>query len=443
MRFVVEGRLLTDVGGTIGASVLSTPGMIGMIERNAADPRLREPRRGQGDGRLRGLHQARRRRRRGPDLHGPREAARGRRRAQAALRRRGQGGRPHDRRRHPRAPRDRGRLGHGRPGQHRLARLKAMAQALPESVRIREVGPRDGFQNEPEVVPTEEKVRLIGLLGETGLRPDRAHLVRAARCGPAAGRRRRGADALRARRGGGVLGPDPEPEGARERARVPGSLPGGELLPLRLGDPQPQERQPLDRRLAGRSGGNDRRGRRRRAALRGRDLDQLRLPLRGRGRRRSASSRSPRSWPASAARRSPSATRPGWRTRGRSASSSPPPGERLAGGGADGALPQHPRPGPRERARRARAGDRLLRELLRRAGWLPGASGLDRATSRPRTSSRCWRRWASGTGVDLPRLIAASTEAQKVLGRPLGAHLLTAGPVDWQRSEFRTGRVRS
>ncbi|MGE5858746.1 MAG: thioesterase family protein, partial [Solirubrobacterales bacterium] len=35
-EFVVEGGLLTDVGGTIGASVLSTPGMIGMIERNAA-----------------------------------------------------------------------------------------------------------------------------------------------------------------------------------------------------------------------------------------------------------------------------------------------------------------------------------------------------------------------------------------------------------------------
>ena len=44
-----------------------------------------------------------------------------------------------------------------------------MAEALPESVRIREVGPRDGFQNEPEVVPTEEKLRLIGFLGETGL----------------------------------------------------------------------------------------------------------------------------------------------------------------------------------------------------------------------------------------------------------------------------------
>jgi predicted thioesterase len=35
-EFTVEGRLLTDVGGTIGVSVLSTPGMIAMMERNAA-----------------------------------------------------------------------------------------------------------------------------------------------------------------------------------------------------------------------------------------------------------------------------------------------------------------------------------------------------------------------------------------------------------------------
>lgn len=35
-EFLVEDRLLTDVGGTIGASVLSTPGMIAMMERNAA-----------------------------------------------------------------------------------------------------------------------------------------------------------------------------------------------------------------------------------------------------------------------------------------------------------------------------------------------------------------------------------------------------------------------
>jgi fluoroacetyl-CoA thioesterase len=34
--FTVEDRLLTDVGGTIGSSVLSTPGMIAMMERNSA-----------------------------------------------------------------------------------------------------------------------------------------------------------------------------------------------------------------------------------------------------------------------------------------------------------------------------------------------------------------------------------------------------------------------
>src|SRR5919205_2714101 len=37
-------------------------------------------------------------------------------------------------------------------------------------VTIREVGPRDGFQNEPEVIPTEDKVRLIDMLARTGLR---------------------------------------------------------------------------------------------------------------------------------------------------------------------------------------------------------------------------------------------------------------------------------
>jgi hydroxymethylglutaryl-CoA lyase len=45
-----------------------------------------------------------------------------------------------------------------------------MAAELPKKVRIREVGPRDGFQNEPEVIPTDEKLRLIGLLADSGLK---------------------------------------------------------------------------------------------------------------------------------------------------------------------------------------------------------------------------------------------------------------------------------
>ncbi len=37
-------------------------------------------------------------------------------------------------------------------------------------VSIREVGPRDGFQNEPEVIGTDDKVRLVEMLARTGLR---------------------------------------------------------------------------------------------------------------------------------------------------------------------------------------------------------------------------------------------------------------------------------
>jgi hydroxymethylglutaryl-CoA lyase len=40
---------------------------------------------------------------------------------------------------------------------------------LPKAVRIREVGPRDGFQNEPETIPTARKIELIDALARTGL----------------------------------------------------------------------------------------------------------------------------------------------------------------------------------------------------------------------------------------------------------------------------------
>ena len=37
------------------------------------------------------------------------------------------------------------------------------------------------------------------------------------------------------------------------------------------------------------------------------------------------------------------------------------------------------------------------------------------------------------TGIDLALLLDCAREAQRVLGRPLGSHLLSAGPVDWHR----------
>ena len=47
--------------------------------------------------------------------------------------------------------------------------MSAGAGAFPERVRIREVGPRDGFQNEPEIIATDDKVRLVDLLARTGV----------------------------------------------------------------------------------------------------------------------------------------------------------------------------------------------------------------------------------------------------------------------------------
>ena len=94
------------------------------------------------------------------------------------------------------------------------------------AVRIREVGPRDGFQNEPEVIPTAEKVRLVDLLARTGLRrlevtsfvrPDVIPQLSDAADGARRGRRAGGRRDQR---------PDPEREGARHGARAARRAPG-------------------------------------------------------------------------------------------------------------------------------------------------------------------------------------------------------------------------
>jgi len=41
---------------------------------------------------------------------------------------------------------------------------------FPSSVVIREVGPRDGFQNEPEIIATADKIALVERLARTGVR---------------------------------------------------------------------------------------------------------------------------------------------------------------------------------------------------------------------------------------------------------------------------------
>jgi hydroxymethylglutaryl-CoA lyase len=44
------------------------------------------------------------------------------------------------------------------------------SESETRTVHVREVGPRDGFQNEPETIPTDDKVRLINSLGRAGFK---------------------------------------------------------------------------------------------------------------------------------------------------------------------------------------------------------------------------------------------------------------------------------
>lgn len=45
-----------------------------------------------------------------------------------------------------------------------------MNTQLPQHIHIKEVGPRDGLQNEKEWVPTEDKVKWINMLSQTGIK---------------------------------------------------------------------------------------------------------------------------------------------------------------------------------------------------------------------------------------------------------------------------------
>lgn len=52
---------------------------------------------------------------------------------------------------------------------HNLCNYLQQAKVVPRQVRIVEVGPRDGLQNEPKLLPAQVKIELIDRLSETGL----------------------------------------------------------------------------------------------------------------------------------------------------------------------------------------------------------------------------------------------------------------------------------
>jgi hydroxymethylglutaryl-CoA lyase len=51
-----------------------------------------------------------------------------------------------------------------------MTQLPNASAGETRTVHIREVGPRDGFQNEPETIPTPDKIRLINALGRAGFK---------------------------------------------------------------------------------------------------------------------------------------------------------------------------------------------------------------------------------------------------------------------------------
>ena len=94
----------------------------------------------------------------------------------------------------------------------------------PARVSVREVGPRDGLQNEPPV-PVAERVRLIDALSETGLRRiEAAAFVSPKAIPPMAGcGRGDGGDRPHARDRLLRARAEPEGRGARDRGRGPTS----------------------------------------------------------------------------------------------------------------------------------------------------------------------------------------------------------------------------
>ena len=196
-----------------------------------------------------------------------------------------------------------------------------MHAASPATVEIREVGPRDGLQNE-DPIPVDDRVRLIDALSATGLRRiEAASFVKAEAIPADGGRRgRHGPDRAPAR--GRVLGARAEPAGRgagarrrRRRAQV--------VVSASETHNRKNVRRSIDESIE--RGRRGRRARpRRRHAGRGDRVDFVRLPVRGRRRSRRVSpvSRSRLSSRASTAARS--ATPPAWRRPAGSTSCSTP-----------------------------------------------------------------------------------------------------------------------
>ena len=293
-------------------------------------------------------------------------------------------------------------------------------------MKVREVGPRDGFQNEPEVIPTADKVRLVEMLARTGLkRLEVTSFVRA--------------DVIPQLADGREL---------LERAHIPGDVAVSVLIPNERG---------LDNALALRerfhevnlflsaSETHNRKNVNRSIEESLVGLERVVAPARAEGLRCEGvisvafgcpyEGRVPRERVLSIARRLVEAGCEEIAFGDTTGMANPAQVERFFDGlelGAELTAHFHNTRGQglANAAAALRSGVGSFESSFGELGGCPVPAG---ATGNIATEDLVSMLHEMGhpTGVDLERLLDCAREVQRVLGRPLGSHLLTAGPVEW------------
>lgn len=303
---------------------------------------------------------------------------------------------------------------------------------LPDAVRIREVGPRDGLQNEPEVIATDDKVRLIELLARTGVRRlEVTSFVRADVIPQLA-------DAAE------VLARVEVPAGVSRSVLIPNERGLDAALELRdrfeevnvfLSASERHNRANVNRSVQESLAGVERvLGRAREAGLRCEGVISVSFgcPYEGDvppervfaiARRLAAAGAQEVGFGDTTGMANPRQVR-AFFERARDEV----PGVELTahfhntrGQGLANVLAA------------LQAGCTSLESSFGELGGCPVPAG---ATGNVATEDlvSMLEEMGIATGIDLGRLLEASREAQRVLGRPLGSHTLVAGPVDWHRS---------
>ena len=304
-------------------------------------------------------------------------------------------------------------------------------------VKIREVGPRDGFQNEPEVIATDDKVRLVELLARTGLRRlevtsfVRADVIPQLADGPEVLRR---ADI---------------PDDVALTVLIPNERGLENALPLRehfqevnlfLSASETHNQKNVNRSIEESLSGLERvLGRARAEGLRCEGVISVAFgcPYEG---------DVPRERVLSIARRLVDAGCEEIAFGDTTGMANPVQVEQFFEGldlGVELTAHFHNTRGQglANVVSALRAGVRSFESSFGELGGCPVPAG---ATGNIASEDLVSMLHEMGyeTGVDLEKLIACAREVQRVLGRPLGSHVLTAGPVDWQPGARAPGPPR-